>query len=444
MQRGGRENRKGHAGAARSAPITASDVEKLMQDAAPSRRRGRSSANDGGSSSWHRAADVGDTVQWDGQHSSVPAGSPEAMASQGGIVQAVEGHFVLVARPKDRGHSSEPYRVPKAALTGRSTGRAQLCSPAPQAQRLKRQRSSTGSTPSSTVKDGDSMAAASATNDWELGGEHQEDGGWSDGGPGEDEEGELDRLREENRQLREENHKLRQQKWSSKSYHKTVGSKKLDGADTAQQQLQATITKLQAELQESRERLQSHAPLEKQQFSLKSNTGTGRGVPDNLRDLIVDYSVKDGIGTNKVFDVLRRTLTALGAEVTDAVKNQQDLVAHCLVERSIILQDDQTRRMAEAVRCMYGRDELEVRDEDWDDGDKRLKQVCWNVNDSDHKKRVMDQISPWLHDPKYKPEHLGRYKQIEMRGPDAESLDDFKTSLCAMLYLAVDGTSHAR
>ena len=75
------------------------------------------------------------------------------------------------------------------------------------------------------------MAAASATNDWELGGEHQEDGGWSDGGPGEDEEGELDRLREENRQLREENHKLRQQKWSSKSYHKTVGSKKLDGAE---------------------------------------------------------------------------------------------------------------------------------------------------------------------------------------------------------------------
>ena len=142
--------------------------------------------------------------------------------------------------------------------------------------------------------------------------------------------------------------------------------------------------------------------------------------------------------------MLRRTLTALGAEVTDAVKNQQDLVAHCLVERSIILQDDQTRRMAEAVRCMYGRDELEVRDEDWDDGDKRLKQVCWNVNDSDHKKRVMDQISPWLHDPKYKPEHLGHYKQIEMRGPDAESLDDFKTSLCAMLYLAVDGTSHAR
>ena len=185
---------------------------------------------------------------------------------------------------------------------------------------------------------------------------------------------------------------MQQQKRRTKSYHKNAGAKNLDGAETAQQELQATITKLRGELQQSRERLQSHAPLEKQQFSLKSSNGTGGAVPDNLRDLIVDYSVKDGIGTNKVFDVLRRTLTALGAEVTDAVKNQQDLVAHCLVERSIILQDDQTRRMAEAVRCMYGRDELEVRDEDWDDGDKRLKQVCWNVNDSDHKKRVMDQI----------------------------------------------------
>jgi hypothetical protein len=140
------------------------------------------------------------------------------------------------------------------------------------------------------VKDADSMAAASASNDWELGGEHQEDGGWSDGGPGEDEEGELDRLREENRQLREENKKLQQQKRRTKSYHKNAGAKNLDGAETAQQELQATITKLRGELQQSRERLQSHAPLEKQQFSLvwlDSRRAGGQLVWCNVNVLLV-------------------------------------------------------------------------------------------------------------------------------------------------------------
>ena len=179
MRRGGHENRKGDKGAARSARITASEVEQVMQAVAPSHRRGRSSANDSASDSWTRAAEVGDTVQWDGSHSSVRAGSPEANASSGGIVEAVEDGFVLVARPTGRGHSSEPYQVPKAALTKRSTGRARLCSPPPEAQRSKRQRSLSGSTPSSVVKDGDTMAAASAASTastasvWKLGGSQQ-------------------------------------------------------------------------------------------------------------------------------------------------------------------------------------------------------------------------------------------------------------------------------
>ena len=215
-----------------------------MQAVAPSHRRGRSSANDSASDSWTRAAEVGDTVQWDGSHSSVRAGSPEANASSGGIVEAVEDGFVLVARPTGRGHSSEPYQVPKAALTKRSTGRARLCSPPPEAQRSKRQRSLSGSTPSSVVKDGDTMAAASAASTASTASV------WKLGGSQEDMEGELHRLREENRQLREENQKMKQQKWNSRLYHKTktAGAKKLDGAEAAQQRLQATITKLRRRL----------------------------------------------------------------------------------------------------------------------------------------------------------------------------------------------------
>ena len=222
MHRGGRENTHGYVGAARSARITASDVEQVMQTAAPSHRT-RSSAKDGARDSWTRAAEVGDTVQWDGAHSSVRAGSLEANASHvGGIVEAVEDGFVLVARPTGRGHSTEPYQVPKAALTSRSTGRARLCSPPPQAQRPKRQRASSGSTPSSVVKDGDTMAAASAASTASTASV------WKLGGSQEDMEGELHRLWEETRQLREENQKLKKQKRDSKAYHKTktAGAKK--------------------------------------------------------------------------------------------------------------------------------------------------------------------------------------------------------------------------
>jgi hypothetical protein len=39
---------------------------------------------------------------------------------------------------------------------------------------------------------------------------------------------------------------------------------------------------------------------------------------------------------------------------------------------------------------------------------------------------------------------LEKFKAVEMKGAEAESLEDFKAAVCAMLYMAVDGTSHAR
>ena len=115
-----------------------------------------------------------------------------------------------------------------------------------------------------------------------------------------------------------------------------------------------------------------------------------------------------------------------------------------MVERSLILEDDQARRLAEAVRSMYGRDELEIRAEDWSDRDKLGKEHCWEVNDADYKRRVLDEIEPWLEDRKYKPEHLERYKSVELRGTEAVTVDEFKQAWCAMLFMAIDGTSHAR
>jgi len=126
-----------------------------------------------------------------------------------------------------------------------------------------------------------------------------------------EEENELDRLREENRRLQEENALLRGQKRRVKSYHKEARGNELSTAKCTHKQLESTIAELRTQLKESNQRLQSHTPLEGQQYSLKEGSGKGYAVPDNLRDLIVDYSIKDYIATNKVFTVLQQTLQAL-------------------------------------------------------------------------------------------------------------------------------------
>lgn len=128
------------------------------------------------------------------------------------------------------------------------------------------------------------------------------------------------------------------------------------------------------------------------------------------------------------------------------MRKQQHLSAQCLVERSILLQDDQARRLAEAIRSVYGREELEVRREDWDDQVKQQPEKLWTRTDAQHKQQVLDAIRPWLHDPKYRPEDLerGRFKDIKLNGPEAVTLDQFHAAICAMLFMAVDGTTHSR
>ena len=237
-----------HAGAA-ATRIRAADVADTMNSVAPQpQRRGRSAPRNG----WSQGAEAGDTVYWDGSHADVPAGSPEATAVvMGGVVQGVEGRLVLVSRPKDRGHSIEPYRIPKTALTGRDRPAAaprKKARPArqqtPNGPRAATRPVTTARQPEFSPKPG---AKRRADSDCSAASAMEE----------ESEEGELERLHEEVRRLKQENQLLKGQKWSSKSYHKIAGSDRLRDAEKAKDQLERTITKLQTALAESSERLES-------------------------------------------------------------------------------------------------------------------------------------------------------------------------------------------
>lgn len=73
-------------------------------------------------------------------------------------------------------------------------------------------------------------------------------------------------------------------------------------------------------------------------------------VPDHYRDLAVDLGVHKGYPGYTVFEALTMCQEAMGASVINVVEDSNQMFTSCLLERAIILQDDQARRMAEERR----------------------------------------------------------------------------------------------
>jgi len=56
---------------------------------------------------------------------------------------------------------------------------------------------------------------------------------------------------------------------------------------------------------------------------------------------------------------------------------------------------------------------------------------------------VLDRVEGWLHNPRYKPRDLPDPGEIDVGDP-ATTDEDFELALCALLFLGMDATTHAR
>ena len=78
----------------------------------------------------------------------------------------------------------------------------------------------------------------------------------------------------------------------------------------------------------------------------------GNPLPDNVRDLLVNFRTQLGLAGEKSLEAAQMTLEAIGAKIQDRIKKHDALALSntCLVETALMMEDDQYRRMAEELR----------------------------------------------------------------------------------------------
>ena len=416
-----------YPGAARTDPMRASDVAVPAAPAQPAgrgTRRSRSQSVGGLSAAEQRAVGVGDQIMWD--TAPLPCGGDAAMATiTAGTVEGVYDGGVLVTRPRgDENERYGPYQIPTEAISELLTPAALETSPAEAA--VKRQRATEASGPSPQP----AAAAQSARPESAVTrGLREQIRGL---------EGEIDRLKVARA-------KAVQSKHSATSYRRTALHRKAGSSKKKTEALQARLRDSELALQRITERLESHTPLAGQEVHVKSDE-RGNPVPENLRDLITDLRTKDGIAGEKVFEVVQDTLEAFGAEIADPVKPSSalELSNHCLVESATILADDQARRMAEELRDGPQR---EIRREAWTKEEAAAAASTEASGIASHKAAVLDPVSGWLHDKRYKPADLPKHVRSAPRigaSDTATTDEEFEAAACAVLFSGVDGTKHAR
>jgi hypothetical protein len=132
-----------------------------------------------------------------------------------------------------------------------------------------------------------------------------------------------------------------------------------------------------------------------------------------------------------------------GARVINRVQNSGAMFLHCLVERAIILEDDQAKRIGEELLPANDdgtRQELTVRASAPTDEDEALDQQA----ESKYDKGVMDKLDSWINKRDYKPKDCPLPGSVDV-GSVASALDILGLSLvCAFLWMGVDGTTHGR
>ena len=414
-------------GAARTDPMRASDVAVPAAPAQPAgrgTRRSRSQSVGGLSAAEQRAVGIGAQIMWD--TGPLPCGGDAAMATiTAGTVEGVYDGGVLVTRPRgDENERYGPYEIPTEAISEVLTPAALETSPAEAA--VKRQRAAEASGPSPQP----AAAAQSARPESALTRSLREQIQW---------------LEVEVKQLKADKAKASQAKRSAKSYGRTALERKVSKANSKTKALEELLRQSELNLRRITERLESHTPLVGQEVHMKSDE-RGKPVPENLRDLITDLRTKEGIAGEKVFEVVQDTLEAFGAEIADPVKPSSalELSNHCLVESATILADDQARRMAEELR---DGPEREIRWEAWTKEEAAAAASTEASGIASHKAAVVDKVSGWLHDKRYKPADLPKHVRSAPRigaSDTATTDEEFEAAACAVLFSGVDGTKHAR
>jgi hypothetical protein len=252
---------------------------------------------------------------------------------------------------------------------------------------------------------------------------------------------EIERLATQVRQLEEDRAKEKQAKRSAKSYQRTAGKAKLGKEVQRLKELQGELHDVNQELQRLHEIAESERPLRERPFHMKTSD-RGKPVPNNIRDLVVELRTKVGIAGEKSLEVVQMTLEAIGAKLQDRVKKHDALALSnaCLVETALMLEDDQYRRMAEELR---EGPEREIRAQEWTAEEAAAAKEAEAMGIAAHKSAVLDKVESWLHNPRYKPRDLPNPEEIDV-GDLAATGQDFESALCALLFLGMDATTHAR
>ena len=222
---------------------------------------------------------------------------------------------------------------------------------------------------------------------------------------------------------------------------KRVEMGRLEQAREEIKALQAELLGVNHEMEHLREIAASERPLRGQKFHMKTSE-RGNPVPDNIRDLLVNFRTQLGLAGEKSLEAAQMTLEAIGAKVQGRIKKHDALALSnaCLVETALMMEDDQYRRMAEELR---EGPEREIRVEKWTAAEQNEAERVEQAGIAAHKSAVLDNVEGWLHNPRYKPKDLPDPGDIDVGDPAATG-EDFELALCALLFMGMDATTHAR
>ena len=369
--------------------------------------------DDGLSPTERRNLSVGDIITWDVLK--VPAGSPESRprAATGTISGLYEGGVLI-----DRNRAGWPdFRIPTDAITSRFiVNHGEVEQPEPPRRRLRR----AGQKEAGAAKAASTRVESAVTRQLRS---------------------EIDALEAQMQELTENLRKATQAKHSAKGFQKSAGERKLEQARDEIKGLQAELLEVNREVQHLHEIAASERPLLGQEFHMKTGA-RGNPLPDNVRDLLVNFRTQLGLAGEKSLEAAQMTLEAIGAKIQDRIKKHDALALSntCLVETALMMEDDQYRRMAEELRQGP---EREIRAEKWTAAEEKEAARVERAGIAAHKSAVLDKVEGWLHNPRYKPKDLPDPGDIDVGDP-ATTDEDFELALCALLFMGMDATTHAR
>jgi hypothetical protein len=250
--------------------------------------------DDGLSPTERRNLSAGDIITWDVLK--VPAGSPESQppAATGTISGLYEGGVLI-----DRNRRGWPdFRIPTDAITSHFiVNQSEVEQSEPPRRRSRRG----GQTEAGAAK------AASARRESALTRQLRS---------------EIETLEAQIGKLTGDLRKATQAKHSAKGFQKSAGERRLEQARDEIKELQAELLDVNREVQHLHEIAASERPLQGQEFHMKTRA-RGNPLPDNVRDLLVNFRTQLGLAGEKSLEAGGTDRRGGGTGWTlDAVKNQ--------------------------------------------------------------------------------------------------------------------------